>query len=460
MRDRAIILFPFDKVNKASRVAIYGSGDIAQAYYWELVKTGYADIVAWIDRLWEDGRKLEYPRVHMDRFFQTEFDHVVIGINDRDECLSAKQYLTQNGVEEDRIIIADEVLHFNVRNLVATGEDLTDCADKASVPVSRPIRIGFLATGQMANTMALTIHDQCAGLELYAVASRSIDKAEAFRDKYGFTKAYGSYDELLEDPHVELVYITTPVKFHYEQVMKALGSGKHVICEKPFAVNSRQVEDMIKLAREKNLFLTDGVWSAYLPMTKYVSRIMGNSDVGKVHMISADIHYPSLNDPRLNNLKLCGGQILETGYYVMEFLSLLVETDPVEVNVCGQRLDNSVDFQTNITLKYSNDLMAVIHMGLGSVSSLLGFVYGENGLAVIRDVNQFKHLMILNSLGEVVSEHRHESGYWYEMNACVAAINEGKIETSERPHDLIIRNARLLDEIRSKAGVMYEEDCP
>ncbi len=458
MRDRAIILFPFDKVNKGSRVAIYGSGDIAQAYYWELVKTGYAKVVAWIDRLWEDGRTLEHPRVHMDVFFQTECDYVVIGINDRDECLSAKHYLMKNGVEADRIIIADEVLHFNVRNLVSAVDDLKDCADIAKTSESKPIKIGFLATGQIANIMALTIHDQCAGLELYAIASRSIDKAEAFRDKYGFTKAYGSYDDLLEDPEVELVYITTPVKYHYEQVIKALENGKHVICEKPFAVNCRQVEDMIKLAREKNLFLTDGVWSAYLPMAKYVPRIMDNPDVGKVHMISADIHYPSLNDPRLNNPEICGGQILENGYYVMEFLSLLVQSDPVEVDVCGQRLDNGVDFQTNITLKYSDELMAVIHMGLGSVSSLLGFVYGEKGLAVIRDVNQFKHLMILNSLGEVVSEHRHESGYWYEMNACVAAINEGKIETTERPHELMIRNARLLDEIRTKGGVVYEED--
>ncbi len=444
MRDRAIILFPFERVEKGSRVAIYGSGDIAQAYYWELEKTKYAEVVAWVDRVWEDGRKLEQPQMHMDLFAKIEIDHVVVGLNDREESLRAKDYLESIGIETGKIIIADQVLHFNVKNLQTAEE--------------KKYKIGFLATGQIANIMALTIHDQCKGIQLYAIASRSDAKATEFKEKYGFVKAYDSYDKLIEDPDVDIVYIATPVKYHFEQVKKALENGKHVICEKPFAVNADQVREMIEKAKEKNLFLTDGVWSAYLPMAKYVSNIMNNKDVGKVHMISADIHYPSLCDNRLNNPENCGGEILENGYYIMEFLSLLTDGDPTEINVCSQLLDNGIDFQTNITLMYSKDLMAVIHMGLGCVSSLLGFVYGERGLAVVRDVNQFKHLMILNDLGEVVSEHRHESGYWYEMDACIEAINAGKIETAQRPHELILRNAILLDKIRKQAGVRYSED--
>lgn len=444
MRDRAIILFPFERVEKGSKVAIYGSGDIAQAYYWELTKTGYAEVVAWIDKIWEDGRKLETPRMHMDEFSLAEFDKVVIGLNDRKESLTAQEYLLSLGVPLEKVIIADEVLHFNVRNLQIAEE--------------RKLRIGFIATGQIANIMALTTHDQCKGLELYAVASRSQEKAEAFKEKYGFIKAYGSYDELINDPNIEIVYITTPVNYHYEQTISALNAGKHVICEKPFAVNSKQAEEMIALAREKGLFLTDGVWSAYLPLAKYISGLMNHPAIGKVHMISANIQYPSLQDKRLTELEVCGGQILENGYYMLEFLNLVTGREPEDVEASCQLLESGVDFQTNVTLKYSGGLMAAFHMGLGCVSDLLGFVYGEKGFAVIRDVNQFKHLIIFDALGEIVEEHRSESGYWYELDACVNAIKEGKIETSERTHDLILRNTKLLDIIRKRAGVSYSED--
>ena len=153
-----------------------------------------------------------------------------------------------------------------------------------------------------------------------------------------------------------------------------------------------------------------------------------------------------------------GGQILENGYYLMEFLSILTEKDPIEVSATGQLLKTGVDFQSNVTLKYSDDLMAVLNIGLGSVSDQVGFVYGEKGMAVIRDANQFKQIMVVNEMGEIVSEHRHESGYWYEIDACVKAINEGRLETKERNHELIIRNAKLLDKIRKEVGVVYPED--
>ena len=276
MRDRAIILFPFEKVEKGSNVVIYGSGDIAQAYYWELKNTGYANVTAWVDEVWDDGRTIDSPRMHIDEMLRLNYDYVVIGINDLAVCNSAKSKLESLGVSAEKIIIADEVLHFTVKNYQTCDE--------------KKLRIGFLATGKIAHTMALTIHDQCAGVELYAVASRNLDKAKVFKDQYGFVKAFGTYDELINDPNVDVVYIATPVNMHYEQTMAALDHGKHVICEKPMGVNAEQVEEMIKSAREKNLFITDGVWTAYLPLAKYVPSVMDHPDIGKVHMISANLH--------------------------------------------------------------------------------------------------------------------------------------------------------------------------
>ncbi len=444
MRDRAIILFPFEKVDKDSRVVIYGSGDIAQAYYWELVKTGYATVVAWTDVTWNDGRELDYPRMCLDDVLGISYDCIVIGINDRIKCEDTKNMLESLGVSSDKILVADNVLHFTVENYHAGCE--------------RKLRVGFVSTGNMAHTMALAMHDQCWGVELYAVASRSLEKARDFGNKYGFAKTYGSYEQMLDDAYVDVVYIASPVNVHYDQIMQAFDHGKHVICEKPIAVNAKQVETLINTAKEKALFLTDGVWTAYLPMTQYIPLVMNHPAIGKVHMVSANLHYCSLYDSRLTEYNMRGGQILENGYYLMEFLSLLIDEAPVEITASGQLLNSGVDFQSNITLKYPGDLMAVMNIGLGAISDQVGFVYGEKGMAVIRDANQFKQIMIVNSMGEIVFEQRHEVGYWYEIEACVRAINAGMIETKERNHNLILSNARMLDEIRGKVGVVYPED--
>ena len=126
------------------------------------------------------------------------------------------------------------------------------------------MKIGILGPGSIANTVTQTLA-RMEEVELYAVASRSLDKAAAFAEKFGFQKAYGSYEEMLSDPNLELVYITTPHSHHYEQMLLCLEHGKHVLCEKAFTLNAQQASAIRAKAEEKGLLAAEAIWTRYMP---------------------------------------------------------------------------------------------------------------------------------------------------------------------------------------------------
>ena len=129
------------------------------------------------------------------------------------------------------------------------------------------LKIGILGTGAIAATLADTMN-RMSGVKLYGAASRSLEKAKAFAERFGIDHAYGSYEELAADPEIELVYIATPHSEHYKNAVLCLEHGKHVLCEKAFAVNAAQAKEMIALAEEKKLLITEAMWVRYMPMAK------------------------------------------------------------------------------------------------------------------------------------------------------------------------------------------------
>ena len=180
------------------------------------------------------------------------------------------------------------------------------------------MKVAIIGAGTIATKMARTIA-VLEDTESYAIASRSLDKAQAFADKWGVKKAYGSYEEMLADDAVDLVYVALPHSHHHEWTIKALRAGKHVLCEKPLAVNARQAQEMIALAESKNLLLAEAIWTRYLPSAKIIAEVIASGGIGEIMTISVNVGDRNDTNERLLKPELAGGCLLDLTVYALNF---------------------------------------------------------------------------------------------------------------------------------------------
>ena len=177
------------------------------------------------------------------------------------------------------------------------------------------VKIAFMGVGGIAERMAPTltgmIFEGDQSICRYAVAARELDRACRFAQKHGFEKAYGSYDEMLEDGEVDLVYIATPHSHHYEHIKKCLAHGKHVLCEKAFTVNAAQAREVLALAEEKRLLLTEAMWTRYMPSMKIIKEIMDSGEIGKPMTICGNLSANLQHVARMTDPALAGGVLLD-----------------------------------------------------------------------------------------------------------------------------------------------------
>lgn len=185
------------------------------------------------------------------------------------------------------------------------------------------MKVGILGAGAIAAKMADTIA-KMEGVENYAVGSRSGEKARAFAKAHGIKKAYASYEELLSDSDVDLVYIATPHSHHHEWTIKALKSGRNVLCEKAFAANAKQAEEMIKLAGEKKLLLAEAIWTRYMPSRKIIDDLIKAGEIGEVDCVDSNLGYCIDGKERLMKPELAGGCLLDLTVYCLNFSSMIL----------------------------------------------------------------------------------------------------------------------------------------
>ena len=317
------------------------------------------------------------------------------------------------------------------------------------------IGAGFIAT-KMARTIAAL--DET---ESYAIASRNIDKARAFADKFGVQKAYGSYDDLLADDAIDLVYIALPHSHHHEWTIKALQAGKNVLCEKPLAVNAAQAQEMISLAESKNLLLAEAMWTRYLPSAKIISDIISSGEIGEPLTLSANVGDCNFMNERLTNPKLAGGCLLDLTVYALNFSSMIFGNKVKRIAASMIPTSTGVDGQNNIMLEYDGGKMSNIFATIYTVTDRSGFVYGREGFIQAHDifnpekitvcgVNGYKHYV-----KREIPVPAQITGFEYELLACRKAIAEGKTECPEMPHGETLAIMNQMDEIRRQFVIVY-----
>ena len=182
--------------------------------------------------------------------------------------------------------------------------------------MTKRYKFGILGTGWIARKMA-NAFKHVDGATLYAVASRNQQSANSFAKEFKIEKAYGSYEAMLADPEVDVVYVATPHNLHHQNTLLCLDYGKHVLCEKPFAVNGREAREMIDKARAKKLFLMEAMWSRFLPHIIKAKEIVESGQLGKIKLLTADFCSKFVFNPnnRWFNLDLVGGSLLDIGIY-------------------------------------------------------------------------------------------------------------------------------------------------
>ena len=316
----------------------------------------------------------------------------------------------------------------------------------------------ILGTGMIANKMAEAL-DSVDGIVKYAVGSRDILKAETFAKKWGIKKSYGTYEDLANDPDIDVVYIATPHNLHHDNTLMCLNHGKHVLCEKPMAVNLKEVEEMINVAHNKGLFLMEAMWTRFLPSVIKVKELIDGGAIGNVNLLAADFCINKKVNPsdRKFNRELIGGSLLDIGIYPIYLSQYLLGLPESYIAVAGIG-ETKVDYNCSMTLKYPGIQMAVMHSSFIADSGVNASVYGSKG--TIKFDPMWFTPVPFTLIDDKGNEKRYEfgfvgNGYNYEVDEVVNCLNKGLIESSMMSWQHSVDLIKQLDGIREICGIYY-----
>lgn len=319
------------------------------------------------------------------------------------------------------------------------------------------MKIGILGAGNIAGTLAETMR-QMPEAECYAVAARDLGRAEDFCRKYGFQKAYGSYEELVNDAQVELVYIATPHSHHYEHMKLCISHGKPVLCEKAFTMNSMQAKEIVRLAQEKGVYVAEAIWTRYMPSRQIINEAIQSKILGQVSMLTANLSYDIDDKERIIRPELAGGALLDVGVYALNFALMHFGNEIAGVESSVMKTQTGVDGMETITLLYQDGRMASLTAGIYGRSDRKGIIYGEKGYLIVENINNPQAVRIYDTEDKLIKEYKlpkQISGYEYEIRECIEQIRKGEKESLSMPLQTSVEVMEMMDGLRKSWGIKY-----
>ncbi|MBQ8555743.1 MAG: Gfo/Idh/MocA family oxidoreductase [Clostridia bacterium] len=325
------------------------------------------------------------------------------------------------------------------------------------------MNIAILGAGSIARSMCQTIRGMKeAGrpVSLYAVASRDIDKAVRFAREQGVKRAYGSYEEMLADPKVDLVYIATPHSHHAEQVKMCIRHRKPVLCEKSFTANAQQAEEVLALAREQGVYVTEAIWTRYMPARKIIDDLIASGAIGTPRLLTANLAYDVERKERITDPALAGGALLDVGVYPINFASMVFGDDIVRVESTVTKMPSGVDRTENITYIYADGREAHLMASTAFNSDRRCVVYGDKGYLTVDNVNNPAFIQVFDKNDRLhpvqhIDVPAQITGYEYEVEACLRDLAAGNLEAAEMPHAQTIAIMRQMDALRAQWDMKY-----
>lgn len=321
-------------------------------------------------------------------------------------------------------------------------------------------RVGILGAGRIACSMAKTLAgmtDACC----YAIASRTQEKADAFAAQYGAEKAYGSYEEMLADDQVDLVYIATPHSHHYEHMKLCLQYGRPVLCEKSFTMNAAQAKAILAEAEEKKIFVTEAIWTRYMPMRQKLDEILRSGAIGTPQLLTANLGYLIMDKERIAKPELAGGALLDVGVYPLNFASMAFGDDVEEITGTAVMTPLGVDAQNSMTIRYRDGRLAVLNSSAVCLSDRRGVIFGSEGYLEVENINNPGRITVYNTDRIPTATYQAPAqitGYEYQVEACMEALKEGRLECPQMPHQETVRMMEWMDGLRSRWHMVYPQE--
>ena len=322
------------------------------------------------------------------------------------------------------------------------------------------MRVGIIGAGWIAEKAAITLNGlkEC---ECYAIASRSLDKAQAFANQWHIKKTYGSYSELIADADIDLVYVATPHSHHYDVTRQALLAGKPCLVEKAFMANARQTSEILDLAHQQNVFLAEAIWTRYQPVVDTVRSLISSGRIGTPRLVTATLGYSMGDKPRIMRPDLCGGALLDLGVYCLNFVRMFFPDNIVSIDSQCVKSPTGMDLTNAIMLVLADGMLCNLQSSASCVGDNIGVIAGTEGNLIIDNVNNPQTITVNGpdrTYIETIRVPQQITGYEYQFLACRQALIDGLLEPREMPHHETLYIMQLMDSLRQKWGVRYPMD--
>ena len=322
-------------------------------------------------------------------------------------------------------------------------------------------KVGILGAGAIAARIADCLNE-LSGFTPYAVASRDEAKATAFAVTHQIEKSYGSYDELIADPAIELVYIATVTSTHADLAKRCLEAGKPCLVEKPFSYNSATTREVIQLAEEKGLFCGEALWTKYMPLTHTVIKLANESLLGPIRHVNASIGYDLHEVERLTSLELGGGALLDIGIYPLSFVVSLMGQLPANFAPSITKWKTGVDAIDAIQLNFAKARSASVFATMTYNTENKATIYCTGGRIEIDDVNCPEKVTVYGTNGQPVQllekPEKQQTGYEYEFIAARQAVIVGRMETPENTRTNMLTMYNFTDTLRKTWDIIFPLD--
>ncbi len=338
----------------------------------------------------------------------------------------------------------------------------TESANTPFIESGKPVRWGIIGTGQIANIFANDI-PYAENAVLQAVGSRSQEKADAFGEKHNVPNRYDNYEAVANDPDVDVIYVATPHPQHHAVVIMCLEAGKHVLCEKSFAMNTAEAQEMIDAAKKNNRFLMEAMWTRFRPLMYKVREIINSGEIGEVQFLTANIGWTAKFDPefRLYAKELGGGGLLDAGVYPVSFASMVLGK-PDEVCGVAELGETGVDENAMIAMHFPNGAVASVGVTIRSSPVSLGMVCGTKGTILIDHDWHRPTTFTLRKPGEEPQFFDYTLpegvGYQFEMNEVERCLREGRTESDVMPLEETLWIVGIMEKVLKDWGVTYPSD--
>ncbi|GAA3740736.1 putative dehydrogenase [Spinactinospora alkalitolerans] len=320
-----------------------------------------------------------------------------------------------------------------------------------------PVRWGILGTGAIAERFVQGLR-AVEGAEVAAVGSRTDATAHRFADRWEIPRRHGTHRSLAEDPEVDVVYVATPHPAHHAATLLCLEAGRHVLCEKPLALNAAQAREMVAAARNADRFLMEGMWTRFAPAMREIVALVESGTIGEVTTLIADIGWRSEYDPdsRLFAPALGGGALLDVGVYPIALASVFLG-EPVGIDARAVKAPSGVDSQVGLVISGSSGAVGLLSCSIETDMPNRAVIVGTRGRI---EVGEWYNPtgFVLHLPGREPREFtfpRRANGFEYEAAAVTDLVRAGALESPLMPWEESLRIADTLDAIRARIGVAY-----